>query len=157
MALLNTWGADNRVVTNDKVVTYSTRLIYGSWSYVSPDAPNITVTINSAYEYHRYCSKSYMYVGMDRATAGACAQAMITKYTRSFSVSEWNSSGQNAGQFTDTGGGSYCMAEVCVQQREGCMYDVLINVREDDTRLRTSITSPEALFAAENNRDYDEN
>ena len=91
MGLLQTYNSDNRVVTNDKVVTYSMRLISGTWTYLT--AINVEVTLHSAYEYHRYCTKTYSYVGMDKATANACAQAMITKYTRSFSISEWNSSG----------------------------------------------------------------
>lgn len=92
MGLLQTYGSANRVVTNDKVVTYSMRLISGNWTYTIAPYPQI-FTINSAYEYHRYCTKTYSYVGMDKATANACAKAMITKYTRTFSISEWNSSG----------------------------------------------------------------
>ena len=71
MGLLTTYGANNRVVYNDKVVTYSKQRIYGQWSY----QPIIDVinTIYWVWEYHRYCSKSYMYVGMDLATAQQCA------------------------------------------------------------------------------------
>lgn len=82
---------------------------------------------------------------------------MITKYTRSFYISEWNSSGQNAGRFTDRLGGSQCMADISIQQRAGHMYDVVVSVREDDARMRTGPTSPDALFGAENMRDYDTN
>ena len=91
MGLLQTYGSANRVVTNDKVVTYSMRLISGNWTYLT--ALNVEVTLHSAYEYHRYCTKTYSYVGMDKATANACAQAMVNKYTRTFYISEWNSSG----------------------------------------------------------------
>ena len=49
------------------------------------------------------------------------------------------------------------MADIAVQQREGCMYDVVINVREDDARLRTNVTAnPSSLFTTENARDYDD-
>lgn len=66
MALLTTYGAFNRVVLNDKTVTYSKTRIYGAWSYVSGTS---VITLGSVWEYHRYCSKTYMYVGMDRTTA----------------------------------------------------------------------------------------
>lgn len=49
------------------------------------------------------------------------------------------------------------MADISIQQRAGCMYDVVVSVREDDTRMRTGPTTPEALFGAENMRDYDTN
>lgn len=153
MALLNSWSSANRVVLNDKVVTYSQQRIYGEWSYIN--GVSQIITLHSAWEYHRYCSKTYMYVGMDISTANLCAQAMITKYTRNYSVSQWNSSGDYKGQFTDISGGTVCMADICVQQREGHMYDVIINVREDDSRQKTYSTSPQSLFTAENARDYD--
>lgn len=66
MGLLTTYGSHNRVILNDKTVTYSKSRIYGEWSYVSGTTIQY---IYSCWEYHRYCSKTYMYVGMDRATA----------------------------------------------------------------------------------------
>jgi len=77
---------------------------------------------------------------------------MITLYTRSVKTSEWN----DAGSFVDRDGGSTCMADISVQKRSGHIYDVVISVREDDTRIRTSSTSPSSLFTTENNRDYEE-
>ena len=35
------------------------------------------------------------------------------------------------------------------------MYDVLVNVREDDVRLTKDPVDPATLFTAENARDYD--
>lgn len=98
-----------------------------------------------------------MYVGMDLATAQACAAAMVAKYTRSYTMSEWNTSGSSAGTFTDVSGGSVCMADISVQQEVGCMYSVVVNVREDDVKLRTTSTTPSSLFTTEDNRDYDTN
>lgn len=155
MGLLSTYTSANRVVTDDKIVTYSQNLIYGDWTYQSTVAE--LITLHSVYEYHRYCSKSYSYVGMDLSTARDCANAMITKYTRSYKISDWQSSGASAGEFVDVNGGSVVMADIAIQKREGQMYDVVINVREDDTRLRSYSTSPASLFTAENTRDYDEN
>lgn len=153
MGLLTSYGANNRVVFNDKVVTYSKQRIYGNWTYLS--ALNILTTLYWVWEYHRYCTKSYMYVGMDLATAQSCAAAMITKYTRSIKISEWQDGGGNAGTFQDVNGGSICMADICIQQQEGHMYSVIVNVREDDVRLRTYSTDPSSLFSSENQRDYD--
>ena len=96
-----------------------------------------------------------MYVGMDLATAQSCAEAMITKYTRSTKVSDWQAEGQNAGTFQDVDGGTVCMADISIQQQVGHMYSVVVNVREDDVRLRTFSTTPSNLFSTENNRDYD--
>ena len=67
MGLLTSYGSNNRVVYNDKVVTYSKQRIYGTWTY--RPALNIEQTYYWVWAYHRYCSKSYMYVGMDLATA----------------------------------------------------------------------------------------
>ena len=155
MGLLTSYGSNNRVVYNDKVVTYSKQRIYGTWTY--RPALNIEQTYYWVWEYHRYCSKSYMYVGMDLATAQSCAQAMITKYTRSTKVSDWQAEGQNAGTFQDVDGGTVCMADISIQQQVGHMYSVIVNVREDDVRLRTFSTTPSSLFTTENQRDYDTN
>lgn len=35
------------------------------------------------------------------------------------------------------------------------MYDVIVNVREDDVRMRKTVATPSSLFTNENNRDYD--
>lgn len=152
MGLLTSYGANNRVVFNDKVVTYSRQRIYGQWTYVML---NVETTRYWVWEYHRYCSKSYMYVGMDLATAQSCAQAMVTKYTRSTKISVWQDSGSAAGTFIDEDGGTVCMADISIQQQEGHMYSVVVNVREDDVKLRTYSTTPSGLFTTENQRDYD--
>lgn len=89
--LLQTYGAANRVVTNDKTVSYSMKHISGQWSYMP--FPWQEITYNRMWEYHRYCMKTYSYVGMDLATANACAAAMIAKYTRLFYVSVWTDNG----------------------------------------------------------------
>ena len=78
---------------------------------------------------------------------------MITKYTRPFKISEW----VGATEFTDINGGNICMADIVIQKRAGQMYDVVVSVREDDSRNRVaSLLDPSVLFYTENNRDYDE-
>lgn len=150
MGLLNSYSSANRVVLNGKTVSYSKSRIYGQWSYVSGVS---VVTIYQAWEYHRYCQKTYQYVGMDYTTASKCAEEMIKKYTRSYDISEWNS---NTGTFTDKTGSSMCMADVTIQKVAGHLYNVIISVREDDAKIRTTSLTPSGLFVAENNRDYDE-
>lgn len=152
MALLNTYSSANRVVTEDKVVTYSVSRIQGEWTHII--SPLAWYTYYTVYEYHRYCTKTYSYVGMDIATARNCAAAMVTKYTRNFENSDWDA---DTGTFNDVYGGTVCMAEIAIQQTAGHMYSVVVNVREDDTKVRTTIQTPDTLFAAENARDYDEN
>ena len=66
MALLTTYGASNRVIINDKTVTYSKRRIYGAWSFISGVS---IITLGSVWEYHRYCQKCYQYVGMTKDAA----------------------------------------------------------------------------------------
>ena len=49
-----------------------------------------------------------------------------------------------------------CMADVGIQKREGCMYDVCVSVREDDSKMSFFAASDIAsLFSSENSRDYD--
>ena len=61
------------------------------------------------------------------------------------------------GNFEVVIGGIMPMADVAVQQVNGCMYEVIINVREDDSRLTKAApeTDIASLFANENERDYD--
>ena len=77
---------------------------------------------------------------------------MIAKYTRSVKVSDW----YGADEFRDIDGGTICMAEITIQKRAGHMYDVVVNVREDDAKNRVASWTPSSLFTTENNRDYDE-
>lgn len=76
MALLQTYNASNRVVINDKTVTYSMARVTGTWQSEKLIYEQQT-TYSWMWEFHRYCQKSYKYVGMDLATANACATAMI--------------------------------------------------------------------------------
>lgn len=152
MALLQTYNASNRVIDNDKTVTYSMVRVNGSWVKDTGPLPWQETTYNWMWEYHRYCQKSYRYVGMDLTTANSCAAAMITKYTRTFYTSQWDTS---RGEWADVAGGTKPMAEVTVQKNQGCMYDVIVNVREDDVRMRKTVATPSSLFTNENNRDYD--
>lgn len=150
MGLLTTYSAANRVITSDSVPTYSGRLISGEWTFTSG---MVTTTYYYMYEYHRYRTKEYRYVGMNYATALACATDAQNYYLRNARMSIWN----------DTNGtfdrGSYIretMANIAIEQVAGEMYDVIISVNEDDSALsRTSYTSISSLFTTENSRGYD--
>ena len=154
MGLLTSWGAANRVIDQDLGITYSRQRVYQDYTYVYGVAE--LITIHSVWEYHRRATKSYRYVGMDRDTANACAAAMVTKYTRTTKVSDWNGSGEHAGTFSDIDGGAIPMAEIAVVHVAGCMYEVHVTVNEDDVRLSVAIVAnPETLYSTENARDYD--
>ena len=151
MALLSNYSSDNLVITEGKIVTYSKSRIYGSWSYTSGTT---VTTYTSAWEFHRYCSMSFEYVGMTYSAAMRCAEDLVEKYTRSFKISEWNG---NQGVFVSTSGGEQVMASVSVAYDGGSAYSVRVSVREDDCRLkRTDPGEIDALFADENSRSYEE-
>lgn len=152
MALLTTWTAANRVITTEKVITYSRSKIYGSWRW----GEAIIYTFNEAWEYHRYCTKTYSYVGLTKEAAMACATAMVEYYTRSTKVSYFASTGPTAGSFLPEDGGTVCMADVSPRMTAGGMWQVDISVREDDARLSRDSVPPDALFTTENAREYDE-
>lgn len=152
MALLSNWSATNREISEGKVVTYSISPVFGSWSYVSG---NIITTITRAWEYHRYCSMSYAYVGMTYETALACAAAVVKNYTRQTRYSEFS---EDEGTWTIKNGGSILMASVSVRLDGGTAYRVDVQVREDDSLTMKNNVSDvvAALFAAENARTYEE-
>ena len=152
MALLNTASADNRIVTNGLVLSYSKRIIPGQWSW-NRGVGTIPQTFYQAYEHHRYCTKNYMYVGLDLTSAQSVASDAITYYTRSSQTSFWNTTNGGFDQITTA---LQPMADVSVQQVEGHMYNVIINVREDEMLMTMDSTiTPEQLFAYANQRHYD--
>ena len=69
MGLLNSWGLENKVVTRGKSVTKEENLIFGTWVGTTVVASAASRTYGSMWQYQRKCSYSYMYVGMDYATA----------------------------------------------------------------------------------------
>ena len=142
MGLMNTWNASNRVVEQGKVITYSKKGVKGR-----------SIWWNKGYEYHRYCSLTYRYVGMDYSTAVSCANAMIAKYTRNYTEATWD---DDSYIYHNDNKGTKCMADIGIQKREGCMYEVTVAVREDDSKMNYSGAADVAsLFSSENARDYD--
>ena len=149
MGLLTTCTDTNRVIHNGKTVTYSRRKIYGTWLYAS----GLTIVSKTeAWEYHRYCSLSYSYVGLTKAAAISCAATLVTTYTRSCSYSKWDATNAT---FSVADAGSQLMAEITPRQTQGDMWQIDVNVREDDSRQSLSVLSPSSFFTAEDARSYD--
>ena len=107
-------------------------------------------------EYHRRARISFRYVGMTKAAAESCKAAMITAYTRSFKMSEWNDATTN-GSWSDSSAGEMPMAEVAVNHNDDGSYDVVVNVNEDDMRMRKISDSAtySSLFSTERARTYE--
>lgn len=112
MGLLTTYDKSNRVVTNGKVLSYSKKMIPGSWTYET--SPASTYTYYQAWEFRRWCSKTYMYVGMDLTTATQCAQDAVAYYKRNSQTSFWNYYASTDGSFTPVVTGQIPMADVAI-------------------------------------------
>lgn len=154
MALLTTASAANRVTERALCVTYSRPAVKGSWSWTNN--ANVETTESVAYECHRYASCRYRYVGMGYASAKAAADTIRNKYTRAFWGSEWNGSGANAGTFTELAMGTKLQGSVEVVRREGHLYDIEVEIAEDDVKMSLSPSaSLTSLFASENARTYE--
>ena len=72
MGLINSYSNANKVILTSKDITYSMRMVKGTWQKVSMVGDVVIATYTRMYEYHRYATYSYMYVGMDYATAQRC-------------------------------------------------------------------------------------
>ena len=153
MGLLTTYGAHNRVEEQSLNVRYSKIRISGMWSWES-------ISLSGSYTYmwecHRYATKSFRYVGMNKATANACAAELKTALTRSIRVSLWNGD-VNGGSWSRENGGTNLMSDVTVNHVAGNMYEVQVNVNEDDVMLAKIDDNPDpsAQFSAEDARQYD--
>lgn len=154
MALLATASAANRVIERALCVTYSRPAVKGSWSWTNN--ANVVTTESVAYECHRYASCRYRYVGMDYASAKAAADTIRSNYTRAFWTSEWNGSGANTGTFTKLSMGTKLQGTVEVVRREGHLYDIEVEIAEDDVKMSLSPSASLAsLFSSENARTYE--
>ena len=155
MALIATFtrNGSNLVIDSGLVVTYSKSLVSGTWSW---ESGNMEGEYNYMMEYHRRARMSFRYVGMTKSAAESCKAAMITAYTRSFCASIWDGTTLN-GSWSDSSAGSMPMAEVAMSHNEDGSYDVVVNVNEDDSRMRktSSSASYSTLFSSERSRTYE--
>ena len=153
MALLTSHSSANLVIDSGLVVTYSKSLVSGSWAYVSA---NVSGSYAYMMEYHRRARMSFRYVGMTEAAAAACKAAMISAYTRSFKISIWDDTSMG-GSWSDNSAGEMPMSEIAMSHNDDGSYDVVVNVNEDDTRMRKTTESPSyaTLFSSERSRTYE--
>lgn len=152
MSLLSSASTVNRVVDSDLIISYTRRLVTGSWTVATSLSTSTTYT--RAYEYTRSAAYSYRYVGMTLAAAQSKASDLVSLYTRATLLSDWD---ETTGRFDTIDAGTLLMADISVQHTEGDAYDVVVNVREADSRMSLSgALSPSSLFPTENNRSYDQ-
>lgn len=153
MSLLTSHSSANRIVDSGLVVTYSKALVSGNWSYTSA---NVSGWYNYMMEYHRRARMSLRYVGMTEAAAKDCKDAMMSAFTRSFKSSIWDGTTMG-GSWSDSSAGEVPMADVAMVHNDDGSYDVVVNVNEDDTRMRKvgESASYATLFSSERSRSYD--
>jgi len=151
MGLLTTATADNRIVDRDLVITYSQKLVNGKWHWIYGLAEG---DVWRAWEYRRFATKTYRYVGMDFDSAKTKAESILQSFTREYWISqfEYDSSGAHFYQYS---GGIKPCATVSVNKMQGHMYEIIIQVNEEDVAYSTKIQNPETVFAYEQSRTYD--
>lgn len=158
MGLFTTYSKANRVIRTETETTYSRNRIAGRWEYtvVNIGDADIVNVIDHAYEYRRFKSKVYAYVGMDYETAVDCAADATAYYTRATRVSEFSKTGATQGTFVNKSAGNIIMASVTINHVDGCMYSVEISVNEEDVLMSVSPASASTQFLVEDNlRGYD--
>lgn len=153
MALLTSYSAENLVIDSGLVVAYSKSLVSGGWSWTSG---SVSGSYDYMWEMHRRARQSFRYVGMTYDAAQSCKAAMVSKYTRSFSVSQWNGSVMN-GSWTQVNGGTQPMADIAVNHNEDGSYDVVGNVNEDDMCMGMTASDLDIAvkFITERSRNYE--
>ena len=155
--LLSSYSPDNRVLYQDKDVTYSSRHVYGWWTINSTVVT--LISFNQAWEITRYCTMHYSYVGMDLSTANACAAELKQLFTRDMIQSIWTGQNTVTYDFDELSAGKAQMADIKINKTAGCMYQVDVQVNENDSRMHyyTPGTTPYELsgyFTNENARQY---
>lgn len=152
MSLKSTHDTTNLVVEEDLTVTYSDAIIQGTWGYTSA---NVSGWYTRMREVHRRATKAFRYVGMTHTAATSCKTAMISAFTRTYSISVWND-GVMGGNWDVISGGSILMADVSCVHSDDDGWDVIVRVMEDDVRVIKTTDSYNAnvVFAAERQRGY---
>lgn len=152
--LLNYYDERNRVIDKGLAVCKNRQRVLGSWTGNTLVASAASVTYGHMWRSTRTATMGYRYVGMDLTTAKACAAAMAAYWTRSTTVSTWDSVAGDMGDWLTVSGGSVLMASISVVRAgEGPMYDVEIEVRERDEKWGKANTA--VSWALEDKREYD--
>lgn len=109
----------------------------------------------AGFEVTRYATKSYAFVGMDRATARSCASAKRSQYTREYARVK-TVSGSSGSSATVEVAVVECPCDIAETPQGGGMWQVQVSVNETDTKPSAEIPSdPASLFTAANGRNYD--
>lgn len=117
---LHYWARENMVTDEPLQVRYSAK--YGG----SLAGRRLE---GKAYEYHRYATKVYRYVGMDERTAKACAAAKLKQYTKPRFFWYWEGDvGGSLNFYREEKAG----ATVKAKHAGGHLWSVEISVNEDD-------------------------
>lgn len=139
---LHYWANENKVTDEPLQVRYTAK--YGG----SLGGRKLE---GKAYEYHRYATKVYRYVGMDERTARACAEAKLAQYTRARFFWFWDTDMTlNFSREIKTG------ATVKARHTEGHLWSVEINVNEDDVYYSPLWIDDIAAAGVFDSGDYDE-
>ena len=143
-------GNGIKIVQEGLDVRHSKARRYGHWQWTN--GLNETYWYDYIWEYRRFATMRVKYIGLTEAQANALKGRLDELFTRSVTVSEWNSSGQSGGTFTDVSGGTDKMARVHTFHIEGSVWGVSVFVNETSVRLRaTGAASASSVFSSEDN------
>lgn len=143
-------GNGIKIVQEGLDVRHSKARRYGHWQWTN--GLNETHWYDYIWEYRRFATMRVKYIGLTEAQANALKGRLDELFTRSVTVSEWNSSGQSGGTFTDVSGGTDKMARVHTFHIEGSVWGVSVFVNETSVRLRaTGAASASSVFSSEDN------
>lgn len=152
--MLDTYTEANRVITRGLAAWTAVERVFGSWTGGTLVGSGASVTYGSMWRHVRRATMSYRYVGMDLATARACAAEMAEKYTRTTRAFVWSPTAGSMGDWTENDGGSVLMAKISVVRAgDGGAYDVVIDVDETDEKWQKDRAA--VSWALEEARDYD--
>ena len=165
MGLLSSYNDYNKVTHSALKVQYAVvpdTYEFVGW-YGEEGKVSSWVTFNRPfYRVTRYATKSYSYVGMDEATALCCQNAKVSQYTRPYSRvtqverkrHQWSSEMETV---LSTDYTYECRSDIAAQHTDGCMWQVDINVNEEDEKFSYTLPAdPSSLFTSENQRNYDQ-
>lgn len=142
MALLTTWGADNRVITAGKTKRITTEPIGSPATTVQKQTDgSYTADTVQYYKVVGNFTARYSYVGMDLETALSCADAMRSQFTRQKQVWEYGLTKVGDSfrfKWENKGTGTVLEAEVCVEPMGGRMWQVSVNADCTDEKFVTN-------------------
>lgn len=154
MALLTTYGDNNKVTEQGLKITYSQN---ARFTLVKE---NGEYKLKPIYHFTRYITKRYKYVGMTKDAARTCQDAKVLQYTKEIKGVIFNPDDQEAGPYVPTDI-KMLVADIASIHNRGHMYDVEIQVNQVDEVWKKwnqvgSTIEPSKYFDAINESDYDE-